>query len=152
MFLVSIPSITLSEFCNEGSSYGLRTVGDTSPCGSKPGPLIRMTPGTSYKLTLRIRTSKPTFTPTVFTSREVVMPMILPDWQKQDPVLPTHGISPMTTQEAPIGMWSSHYDHSMDDGIQLSLTTPISYMQVSSTLSHTDKRADGRRSIRNDDH
>jgi FtsP/CotA-like multicopper oxidase with cupredoxin domain len=40
------------EFCKDGSNYGYRIVGDTSACGSKPGPLIRMTPGNKYKLTL----------------------------------------------------------------------------------------------------
>eukprot|EP00985_Skeletonema_marinoi_P022859 scaffold14795_cov140-Skeletonema_marinoi.AAC.19 len=41
------------EFCKDGSNYGYRNPGDSlTPCGSKPGPLIRMTPGTTYKLTL----------------------------------------------------------------------------------------------------
>ena len=42
-----------SEFCKDGSNYGYRLPGDTSACGSKPGPLIRMAPGSSYKLTLQ---------------------------------------------------------------------------------------------------
>jgi len=32
---------------------GYRNPGDITPCGSKPGPLIRMAPGTTYKLTLQ---------------------------------------------------------------------------------------------------
>ncbi len=34
------------------SCTGYRNPGDNTPCGSKPGPLIRMEPGTTYKLTL----------------------------------------------------------------------------------------------------
>lgn len=41
------------EFCQDGSSYGYRAVGDTSvECGSKPGPLIRVERGTVYRLVL----------------------------------------------------------------------------------------------------
>ena len=31
---------------------GYRAPGDPTPCGTRPGPLIRMTPGTTYRLTL----------------------------------------------------------------------------------------------------
>eukprot|EP01083_Nonionella_stella_P200057 733058_1 len=42
------------EFCQSGSStYGYRLPNDTTACGEKPGPLIRMTPGSKYKLTLK---------------------------------------------------------------------------------------------------
>mmetsp|Transcript_25597 Transcript_25597/g.38383 ORF Transcript_25597/g.38383 Transcript_25597/m.38383 type:complete len:430 (+) Transcript_25597:72-1361(+) len=41
------------EFCGDDSNFGYRTIGDETACGSKPGPLIRMTPGNTYKLTLR---------------------------------------------------------------------------------------------------
>lgn len=40
------------EFCKDGSSFGYRMLGDTTPCGSRPGPLIRMEIGTTYTLTL----------------------------------------------------------------------------------------------------
>lgn len=41
------------EFCNSGTSYGYRRPGDSTPCGTTPGPLIRMSPGKTYKLTLQ---------------------------------------------------------------------------------------------------
>eukprot|EP00985_Skeletonema_marinoi_P000202 scaffold60_cov137-Skeletonema_marinoi.AAC.1 len=41
------------EFCKDGTNYvSYRNPGDITPCGSKPGPLIRMAPGNTYKLTL----------------------------------------------------------------------------------------------------
>ena len=42
------------------SCSGYRNPGDTSPCGSEPGPLIRMTPGTKYRLTLHNSAEDPT--------------------------------------------------------------------------------------------
>eukprot|EP00957_Ditylum_brightwellii_P037397 2830041-Ditylum_brightwellii.AAC.1 len=41
------------EFCGDDFNFGYRKIGDETACGSKPGPLIRMTPGNTYKLTLR---------------------------------------------------------------------------------------------------
>ena len=40
------------EFCQDGTAYGYRKVGEGGVCGATPGPLIRMTPGNTYKLTL----------------------------------------------------------------------------------------------------
>ncbi len=40
------------EFCFDGSNYGYRKPGDQGACGTVPGPLIRMSAGNTYKLTL----------------------------------------------------------------------------------------------------
>jgi FtsP/CotA-like multicopper oxidase with cupredoxin domain len=48
------------EFCQDGNSYGYRTQGDTAPCGTVNGPLIRMEPGKTYKLTLQNEASEMT--------------------------------------------------------------------------------------------
>ena len=45
-------SYTYFLLCLSNACTGYRIPGDSTPCGSKPGPLIRMTPGTTYKLTL----------------------------------------------------------------------------------------------------
>lgn len=48
------------EFCKDGSNYGYRKPGDQGACGALPGPLIRMNPGNTYKLTLHNTASDPT--------------------------------------------------------------------------------------------
>ena len=49
------------EFCKSGSStYGYRPFGASTTCGSTPGPLIRMSKGSVYKLTLHNGSSDPT--------------------------------------------------------------------------------------------
>lgn len=47
------------EFCQDGSNYGYRSPGDQGACGALPGPLIRMEPGKTYKLTLHNTASDP---------------------------------------------------------------------------------------------
>lgn len=50
------------EFCEDGSNHGYRALGDTTACGSKPGPLLSMSKGTVYKLWLHNTASSGTFT------------------------------------------------------------------------------------------
>ena len=49
-------------FCQDGDKFGYRDPEDftPAPCGSKPGPLIRMKPGNVYKLTLQNMASEET--------------------------------------------------------------------------------------------
>ncbi len=55
------------EFCNDGSNYGYRKPGDQVACGAVPGPLIRMNPGSTYRLTLQNTASDPNLKTNVHT-------------------------------------------------------------------------------------
>ena len=54
MSLISLAYIYINTNAPLFSAFltGYRNPGDITPCGSKPGPLVRMAPGTRYKLTL----------------------------------------------------------------------------------------------------